>query len=107
MHYSPLARPIPIWLAPTPQYPKGVRVLPPSPNPFGEQTFIEIELENAETAVLELVDLTGRLLLSEQKNLHSGTNRWEIAASTMAPGNFAIWRLRVGGQMVSGKLVRE
>ncbi len=85
----------------------GVRVLPPSPNPFREQTWIEIELENAETAVLELADLTGRLLLSEQKILHSGTNRWEIEASTIAPGSFAIWRLRVGGQMVSGKLVRE
>lgn len=86
---------------------KGVEVVAPSPNPFGGQTTLEINLENAETAVLELVDLTGRLLLSEQKSLHSGTNRWEIPASSMAPGSLAIWRLLVGGQMVSGKLVRE
>ncbi len=85
---------------------KGLRVQPPSPNPFGEQTFLEIELESTESAVLEVVDLTGRIVFSEEKNLPSGVSRWEIPGSVLADGSLGIWRLRVVGQMVAGKITR-
>ena len=84
----------------------GLRVLAPSPNPFGEQTVLEIELENPETAFLEVIDLDGRILFSASKNLAAGISRWEIPGSAMPAGSFAIWRLRVAGQMAAGTLMR-
>ncbi len=84
----------------------GLRVLAPSPNPFGEQTTLEIELENPEKAFLEVIDLDGRILFSATKNLATGISRWEIPGSAMPAGSFAIWRLRVAGQMAAGKLMR-
>lgn len=83
------------------------RVSPPSPNPFGQQTYLDIELERAETALLEVLDLTGRILVSEEKNLSAGHQRWEIPTSGVAPGSLVIWRLRVAGQWATGKLVRQ
>lgn len=79
----------------------------PFSNPFTDQTILELELESAETAILEVTDLMGRLVFSEQKELPTGTYRWEIPASAVATGGFSIWRVRVGGQMVSGKLARQ
>lgn len=86
---------------------QGVRVQVPSPNPFTEKTALGIELESPETAILELVDLTGRLLFSEQKNLPAGFSQWEIPGAVMAYGSFSIWRLRVGNQAITGKLNRN
>ncbi|MBC7773892.1 MAG: hypothetical protein H7246_00530 [Phycisphaerae bacterium] len=85
---------------------RGLRIQAPSPNPFGEQTFLEIELESAETAVLEVVDLTGRTVFSEEKNLPSGVYHWEIPGSALISGSLGIWRLRVGEQMMVGKITR-
>ncbi len=86
---------------------RGIRVQPPSPNPYGEQSFLEIELESAETGLLEVVDLMGRVVFSEEKQLVTGVNRWGIPASAVASGSLGIWRLRLGEQMVSGKLARR
>jgi hypothetical protein len=85
----------------------GIRVHPPSPNPFDGQSFLEIELESAETGLLEIIDLMGRTVFSEERPLAIGVNRWAIPASAVAPGSLCIWRLRIGTQMVSGKLVRR
>jgi hypothetical protein len=86
---------------------QGMRIQPPSPNPFGAQSFLEIDLESAESGLLEVVDLMGRIVFSESRQLTPGMNRWEIPASALAPGSLGIWRLRVGAQMVSGKLARK
>ena len=86
---------------------QGLRVHPPSPNPFDEQTFINIELESDETAFLEVIDLTGRIVYSAEKNLSAGNYRWEIPAYAVAPGSLAVWRLQVVERMVAGKLVRK
>lgn len=86
---------------------RGLKVQPPSPNPFGEQSFLEIELEGTETVVLELMNLTGQVIFSEERNLAPGVFRWEMPASLISPSSLTIWRLRVGEQMAVGKLVRE
>ena len=85
----------------------GLRVKAPSPNPFETQCRLEIELEQSELAFLEVVDLTGRVLYSAEKQLLSGVQHWEIPAAAIAPGSLSIWRLRLGAQMVSGKLLRR
>ena len=85
----------------------GLSIRVPSPNPFVNQTFLEVELESAKSAVLEVFDLTGRIVFSEEKNLASGLHRWEIPGSALASGSLGIWRLRVGEQIVTGKLVRR
>jgi hypothetical protein len=85
----------------------GMRIQAPSPNPFESRSFLEIDLEGAETGLLEVVDLMGRIVFSEARQLASGVTRWEIPATAVAPGSLGIWRLRVGGQMVSGKLARK
>jgi len=86
---------------------QGLRVQVPSPNPFVNQTSLVVELENAETALLEVFDLSGRILYSQEKNLPSGVNCWEIPGPALVPGSLGIWRLRIGAQMVTGKLVRR
>jgi len=85
----------------------GMRIQAPSPNPFSVQSFIEVDLESAESGLLEVVDLMGRIVFSEARQLAPGMNRWEIPASALAPGSLGIWRVRVGAQMVSGKLARK
>jgi len=85
----------------------GLRVQTPSPNPYGESTFLGLELESPETATLEVSDLTGRVLYAETKNLPMGNTRWEIPAATLHAGSMGIWRLRVKGQMATGKLMRR
>ncbi|MDO8365771.1 MAG: hypothetical protein Q7T20_03160 [Saprospiraceae bacterium] len=86
---------------------RGLRVGQPSPNPFGDRTCLEIELESSEWAVLEIFDLTGRLQFSEEKLLDVGVSSWEIPASALSSGSLGIWRLRVGGQMMAGKLAKK
>lgn len=85
---------------------RGARIAAPSPNPFSEQTFLEIELENAETALLEVLDLQGRVVFSEEKALSAGVSRWGIHTKAMTSGSLSIWRLNIAGQTVSGKLLR-
>jgi hypothetical protein len=84
-----------------------ISVHPPSPNPFSAQSFLEVDLESAESGLLEVVDLMGRIVFSEARQLAPGMNRLEIPASAVASGSLGIWRLRVGAQVVSGKLVRR
>ena len=85
----------------------GARIQAPSPNPFAEQTVLELDLLQGETAQLEVLDLQGRVLFSETKDLPMGNSRWEIPASVMPAGSMAIWQLKMKGQMTAGKLVRQ
>lgn len=84
----------------------GLRVFPPSPNPYSERSFLEISCEKAGSALLELADLTGRVVYAETRTLASGLTRWEIPPTALASGSIGIWRLHVAGQMASGKIVR-
>lgn len=86
---------------------RGVSVQPPSPNPFDQQTFLEVELEKSQPAVLQVIDLTGRIVYSQEKILPAGMSRWEIPGSALAPGSLGIWRLMVGERRIAGKLARK
>lgn len=86
---------------------QGLRIQAPSPNPFEAQTTLGIELEGTETAQLEIVDLTGRVLYSEEKTLQAGFNPWEIPGAVLPSGGLGFWRLKIGGQISSGKLARK
>ena len=86
---------------------RGMRIQPPSPNPFDSRSVLEIDLEGSESGLLEVVDLLGRVVFSETRQLTAGITRWEIPGTALLPGSIGIWRLRVGTQMASGKLARQ
>lgn len=79
----------------------------PSPNPFVEQTFLEITLEQTEQAQIEIMDPTGRILKKTIRQLPAGTTRWELPVQALPAGSVGFWRLRIGDRMTAGKLVRQ
>jgi hypothetical protein len=90
--------------AQTPPGLPGIRVAAPSPNPYSDQTFMEIEADQPMSALLEVLDLTGRVVYASAVRLNAGLNRREIPAGVLTPGSMGIWRVRVDQQVVSGKL---
>jgi hypothetical protein len=85
----------------------GVNVVMPSPNPFSENTWLEIMAKEAQTGMLEVFDLHGRLLHSASKQVPAGAYRWEIPAEAMPSSSLGFWRLSMGGSKVTGKLVKR
>ncbi|MDX1913426.1 MAG: hypothetical protein SFV22_18165 [Saprospiraceae bacterium] len=85
----------------------AARVQAPSPNPFVDQTFLEITLEQTEQAQIEIMDPTGRMLETATRQLPAGTTRWELPVQTLPAGSIGFWRLRIGDRITAGKIVRQ
>lgn len=86
---------------------KGVLLNPPSPNPFTNHSWMEISLEQQENVLLEIADLTGRILHAETRQLGPGATRWELPVEKIPAGSMCLWRLVIAGKSASGKLVRK
>lgn len=86
---------------------KGVLLHPPSPNPFAGYSWLELELEQSENVSLEIVDLTGRILHTETRQLGPGATRWELPVEKIPSGTMCLWRLVIAGKSASGKLVSK
>ena len=60
------------------------------PNPSNGQFSIEVEMENNLTAEVVVYDLTGRVILSQQNVLHSGSNTISMNIEGVAPGTYVL-----------------
>lgn len=79
---------------------------PSAPNPFTDKTLIQLELPETMPVLLEVFDLGGRLTWSQEQILGAGQQQLEIPAEAVAPGSMALYRIRAGSGIATGKVVR-
>lgn len=80
--------------------------LPPQPNPFGEETLFQYRLEQPGDATLEIFDAAGRLVHTQSSATTVGENVLSLSASVLPHAGVYAFRLRAGGQVFAGRLVR-
>ena len=80
----------------------SVRVLP---NPFRDSFVLEVDFEGFEPADLEIIDVTGRIVMRSTYELTSGRNRIPFDCRHLAPGVYAL-RIEAGGQSSLLKVVK-
>ncbi len=78
-----------------------------SPNPFAEQVQVNIALKVQETVLLELMDASGRLLLSEKYSLGAGAHNLQLPTASLPSEGVILYRIAAGGRAASGKLLRK
>ena len=84
-----------------------LKVLNISPNPFIENVQIELELTSREYVLLEVLDLSGKLLYSSNTVLQVGNQQLEIPGSLLPDNSMLLYRISAGGQSISGKLYKN
>jgi hypothetical protein len=60
------------------------------PNPVSTSLTVELEAQNSGSYVLEMVDLSGRVVLSDNMNTVSGLNKTSVDVSTLAKGMYLL-----------------
>lgn len=78
----------------------------PYPNPVGETIYLDLNTQASGKAVVEIIDLQGRMIQGASVDISSGSNRIEIATGALSKG---IYLLRVstrGHQPVQRKFVK-
>jgi hypothetical protein len=61
-----------------------------SPNPASSTAIVEIKVEKAANGLLEISDLSGKKILTQQANLVSGTNRISLDVSALSAGQYLV-----------------
>ncbi|MCB0547238.1 MAG: zinc-dependent metalloprotease [Phaeodactylibacter sp.] len=79
-----------------------------SPNPTASSSpiWLEFEAEKAFSANLKLVAPTGQVISSQAMEIQTGSNRFEIATETLAPGMYFLWVEGEDGRAVERVVVR-
>ena len=60
------------------------------PNPVGDNLQYEIEVKAGHSAVLQLRNLDGKLLMTDEVELHVGLNQKRISLADFPSGNYVI-----------------
>lgn len=76
------------------------------PNPFTNETQIEMTLEQSETVVLEVSDLDGRVTYRQSNRLPAGKQLLTVPAECLGEGSIGYYRILVGHKVATGKLMR-
>ena len=76
------------------------------PNPFTEAFTVELDATGAEKADIELMDLTGRIVLRSVSELTPGTNRITINSSRLAGGVYTL-KIRAGNRNTTMKVIKS
>ena len=79
---------------------------PPHPNPVATETSFEILLKNPGVGQLEVFDLNGRRVFSENYDLETGLQTLLLRASALPGKGVFVYRIRVGEAVLQGRLVR-
>ncbi|MEZ4776673.1 MAG: T9SS type A sorting domain-containing protein [Bacteroidia bacterium] len=77
-----------------------------SPMPFNEQLEIRFSVKTESIVSLEITDITGKLLLSENRLFPPGTSVWTTATRTLPAGVF-ILRLKEGKESIIRKVIKQ
>jgi len=76
------------------------------PNPVGDQFTLELELAEASTLQLDIVDLLGRQVRSLDLGRQNGKVREAIPVAELGAGTYFL-RLKAGKKVVSTKFVKQ
>jgi hypothetical protein len=88
------------------QSPAGEAVFyAPRPNPFSQETVFEVMLAQPGEALLEVFDLTGRLVHSRSTQLDAGLQVMRLSAEDMRANGVFAYRVSVGSSVAQGRVV--
>jgi hypothetical protein len=76
------------------------------PNPSQGQLTLDITTEKAMDLNIQIYDLTGRVVLSENAQAHIGNNQIRINASQLASGTYVLQAKSQGKQYVSTLIIQ-
>jgi len=71
----------------------------PYPNPVGETLFLDLNTQSSSTALAEIIDLQGRIILTESIGLLAGRNLISISTGTLCKGMYLL-RISTEGRML-------
>ena len=77
------------------------------PNPFNEQTFFTFELSGASSVSLEVYDLTGKTILTQEENFNEGQQKIAISGDYFPANGTYFYRLNIGTQTFRGRIVKH
>ncbi|MEO6036797.1 MAG: T9SS type A sorting domain-containing protein [Saprospiraceae bacterium] len=86
--------------------PAGASFLAPQPNPFAAETIFRCRLEQPGELRLEIFDATGRLVQTQTISAETGLNTLSLPAASLPGAGMYAFRIRAGGQVYAGHLVR-
>jgi hypothetical protein len=81
------------------------KLLSVSPNPFRQQLSFEIRSPGFLQVNLSLNDLSGKTIASFETNFEAGVHIWETPMPKIPAGVY-LYKLTIGGERFSGKLIR-
>lgn len=88
-------------------YNTSLHATPATPNPFTDRALVKIELPETLPTLIEVFDLSGRLLWLQEQVLGSGEQQLEIPAEALPPGSMGLYRIRAGASVATGKVFRQ
>ncbi|MFN0175851.1 MAG: T9SS type A sorting domain-containing protein [Saprospiraceae bacterium] len=81
-------------------------ILIPQPNPTKGGASIPVRLAQTERVLVEIADISGKILWANSVDMSAGTHLLEIAPQAMPQSGMYVWRVQTGGKTASGKLVK-
>lgn len=81
-------------------------VASPQPNPFSAKTTFAFSLEAPADVLLEIFDLSGKPVFRALRRLEAGRQEWVLSGEELPVSGVYLYRVSVGGEVGSGRLVR-
>lgn len=78
----------------------------PYPNPVGETLYLELNAFASGPVVVEILDLQGRIILSERKQMASGSSRISVATGNLTKGLYLLRVSTEGREPLQRKFVK-
>ncbi|MEO7175910.1 MAG: T9SS type A sorting domain-containing protein [Saprospiraceae bacterium] len=75
------------------------------PNPFSERTLIRFDLPQASDVILEIRDLTGKLLKSQHAYYEAGAHKWLVQANELGTAGMYFYSIKTGNYSDCKKLI--
>ncbi len=79
----------------------------PSPNPTSGAAQLPVFLPSAENLRLDIMDISGKLIWSNNLYLEKGNHALEIPASALPIAGMYVWRVNTGNLLQTGKIIQN
>ncbi|MDP4220024.1 MAG: T9SS type A sorting domain-containing protein [Bacteroidota bacterium] len=86
--------------------PSAILSMQLSSNPVGSNTSLAVVLRARKESRIEIMDIIGHVIISEEKLLAAGLNELPINSSSLPPGIY-ICRIEAGGEVLSIRFVKD
>ncbi len=97
----------PLWLGFDVKNKNGTLFFPPRPNPFGEEAVFDLVAAQAGKLQLEVFEPSGKTVLEKLVEVEAGHHTLFLRASELPAGGVYVYRLKVNGEVFSGRLLRR